>query len=191
MKIFGMMVLVAALVAAAGFAWSGYFDVSALTPHFAVTNWALHGIMRRSVKTHAASIKPPENLAGLVMEGADDFGEMCATCHGAPGKEASEIGLGLNPKPPALSQAVRHWSDPELFWIVKNGVRMTGMPAFGPTHDDDRIWAIVAFARQLPEMTPEDYAKRTVGAVEDAPHEHDHHDQGHQDRDHHTHDHPD
>jgi hypothetical protein len=68
---------------------------------------------------------------------------------------------------------------------------MTGMPAFGPTHNDDRIWAIVAFTRQLPEMMPEDYAQRTSAGAKDAPHDHDHHihDHGHQDHDHHPHDH--
>jgi len=190
MKILGITALVAALFAAAGFAVSGYFDVSALTPHSSAANWALHRIMRRSVQNHAAAVKAPDNLASLADRGAGDFGEMCATCHGAPGKEAGEIGQGLNPKPPALSEAAKLWSDPELFWIVKNGVRMTGMPAFGPTHDDDRIWAMVAFARQLPGMTPEDYVKRTTATAEDAPHDHDHH-HSHQDHDQHEHHHHD
>lgn len=184
MKILGITVLVAALVAAAGFAVAlgGYIDVSALTPHSSATNWALHGIMRRSVQNHAAAVRAPANLASLAGRGTDDFREMCATCHGAPGKEAGEIGRGLNPRPPALSDAAKLWSPSELFWIVKNGVRMTGMPAFGPTHDDERIWAIVAFVLQLPEMTPEDYAKRTSAEAGD-------HDHNHQDHDHHDHDH--
>jgi mono/diheme cytochrome c family protein len=190
MKILGIIVLVAALVAGAGFALSGYVDVSALTPHSSATNWALHGIMRRAVQNHAKAVVAPDNLAGFADRGAGDFGEMCTTCHGAPGTEAGEIGQGLNPKPPALSDAAKLWSDPELFWIVKNGIRMTGMPAFGPTHDDDRMWAIVAFVRQLPDMTPEDYARRTSATADDAPHDHDHH-HLHQDHDHDEHHHHD
>ena len=97
----------------------------------------------------------------LAVRGFADFDEMCVTCHGAPGKERSEIGKGLNPPPPDLATAARRWSDAELFWIIKNGVRMTGMPAFGKTHDDERIWALATVVRQLPDMTAERYAERT------------------------------
>jgi mono/diheme cytochrome c family protein len=78
---------------------------------------------------------------------------MCVTCHGAPGKERGDIGKGLNPRPPHLSEASKFWSAGELFWIVKHGVRMS----FGPTHSDDRIWSIVSFLTQLAKMTPEQY----------------------------------
>jgi mono/diheme cytochrome c family protein len=152
--------------------------------------------MQRSVRVHAAKagVVAPADLASRAPKGAGDFAEMCVTCHGAPGREPSEIGLGLNPRPPGLGDVASLWSAEELFWIVKNGVRMTGMPAFGPTHDDDRIWSIVAFVRTLPGIDPETYAQATAAsadaaAVHDhAPHQHAHdhageasqpHDHGH------------
>ena len=75
---------------------------------------------------------------------------MCEECHGAPGVERSEMGKGLYPRGPKLLWAAKEDSPSELFWITKNGIKMTGMPAFGPTHSDEEIWAIVAFVKKLP-----------------------------------------
>lgn len=146
-------------------AWSGAHDVAALAPNLPGERSILHGIMRQSVQTRAAAdrIQVPQDLATLAPKGARDFEEMCSTCHGAPGKEPSEIGVGLNPRPPRLEDTGPGWSTSEMFWIVKNGIRMTGMPAFGPTHDDERIWSIVAFARTLPGMTADNYGQATGG----------------------------
>ena len=83
----------------------------------------------------------------------------CVYCHGAPGKDPTDIGKGLNPEPPYLPDVVARWSGGELFWIAKNGIRMTGMPAFGSTHKDEEIWKVVAFIQRLPTVTEEDYAK--------------------------------
>lgn len=174
------------LVGGALLAWSGAFNVAAVAPPLALERSVLHGIMRRSVRLHAASdgIQAPQNLETRAPKGAGDFAEMCATCHGAPGKEPSEIGIGLNPRPPRLEEASLAWSAPQMFWIVKNGIRMTGMPAFGPTHDDERIWSIVAFARTLPGMNADAYAQATAGIASAGPmHDHGTHE--------HTHDHGD
>ncbi|HLW74694.1 MAG TPA: cytochrome c, partial [Gammaproteobacteria bacterium] len=93
----------------------------------------------------------------MVEQGFDHYHEMCEGCHLAPGIEDSELRSGLNPQPPLLYKTVPHSSPAELFWTVKNGIKMTGMPAWGVTHDDAKIWAIVAFLEQLPKMTPEQY----------------------------------
>jgi mono/diheme cytochrome c family protein len=66
----------------------------------------------------------------------------------------------------------RDWSTANLFWIVKNGIKMTGMPAFGPTHDDKTIWNIVAFVNQLPNMTAEQYRALEDEGVAAGEHEH-------------------
>ena len=114
--------------------------------------------MQRSVTARANVITIPERFTDEeVRFGFQDFNAMCVLCHGAPGKERSEIGKGLHPPPPELDKAQQRWKSSELFWIVKYGVRMTGMPAFGPTHDDRRIWNLVAFVQQLPAITPERY----------------------------------
>jgi mono/diheme cytochrome c family protein len=83
---------------------------------------------------------------------------MCVYCHGAPGREASDIGRGLRPSPPNLAETAQRWNDSQLFWIVKNGIKMTGMPAFAPTHADNTIWNIVGFVRQLTRLTAEEYS---------------------------------
>jgi mono/diheme cytochrome c family protein len=135
--------------------------------------------MQRSVRTHASGIQSPTDLADRAPQGASDFDEMCVQCHGARGKEPGEIGRGLNPRPPSLTDAAPRWTSSELFWIVKNGIRVTGMPAFGPTHEDNRIWAIVGFVQQLPTMTPAQYRERASPPANDASHSHEHHDHKH------------
>jgi mono/diheme cytochrome c family protein len=93
----------------------------------------------------------------MVRNGFGHYENVCAGCHGGPGIERSEIGKGLNPQAPDLADAVPAWSPSHLFWIVKNGLKMTGMPSFGKTHDDNQIWSIVAFIEQLPGMSHEQY----------------------------------
>ena len=99
---------------------------------------------------------------------------MCVDCHLAPGMDSSEIRQGLLPKPPKLQEVVDEWKPAELFWIIKNGVKMTGMPAWGPTHSDAKIWAIVAFLEKLPHMTAAQYQEMNeqAGASQDETTEH-------------------
>lgn len=80
-------------------------------------------------------------------------------CHNAPGRDHTEIAQGLNPAPPTLDtpEVQDLYSDAELYWIVKHGFKMTGMPAFGPTHEEKDLWAIVAFLKKLPHMHPKEY----------------------------------
>jgi mono/diheme cytochrome c family protein len=165
--------LVLIFVGGFAFIYFGAFDVAATAPDASVTRWALNTAMVQSVKSRAGSVKAPDQFTeDQVRTGFTEFNEMCVTCHGAPGKERGEIGKGLNPRPPNLSRASKFWSSSELFWIVKHGVKMTGMPAFGPTHSDDRIWTIVAFLKQLTNMTPEQYGQMQQAPAE--PHTHVH-----------------
>ena len=101
------------------------------------------------------SLDDPERI----REGLHHYHEMCVFCHGAPGVDRSEVGQGLNPKPPKLASGRRLTDDGarEAFWVVKNGIRMTGMPAFGPTHSDEKLWDVVAFLRRMQTMSPADY----------------------------------
>jgi len=69
----------------------------------------------------------------------------------------------MRPQPPDLSEAAAEWTPQEIFWIVKHGVKMTGMPAFGPSHGDDTLWNVAAFVKQLPAMTPERYGSYSSG----------------------------
>jgi mono/diheme cytochrome c family protein len=107
-------------------------------------------VARRAPKTENPVKATPETLAKALTH----YKGMCLTCHGAGSVDPSAIGEGLNPPAPDLSQpSVQARSDGELFWMVQNGIRMTGMPAFGPTHRDEDLWALVAFLRHLPELT--------------------------------------
>ncbi len=100
--------------------------------------------------------------SAALAHGLDHFHAMCVDCHGAPGFDPDEAGEGLYPEAPDLAEVVEEgeWSDAELFWIVKHGIKMTGMPAFGPTHPDEDLWAIVALVKELPELTADEYGAR-------------------------------
>ena len=141
--------------------YSGIFDISAKVPHDPVTLWAMNTVRDNSIKHNADNnIKTPDlNDSDLVKMGFVHYREMCVGCHGGPGIERSEIGQGLYPKAPSLARVANDWTPQQLFWITKNGLKMTGMPAFGPTHSDEMIWAIVAFTKKLPTITKEQYQK--------------------------------
>ena len=142
------------------FVYSGAYDVAATTDHLGLTEWALETTMERSVASRAAGIPVPGDLDSQprIEAGAAHYVNTCETCHGGPGVETSEFAEGLNPKAPDLADEAEEWSPAELFWITKHGVRMTGMPAFGPTHADEDLWAMVAFVRALPGMSADEYS---------------------------------
>ena len=143
------------------FIYSGVYDIAATSPHFVVTEWILSTTMDNSVRHHAQGIAVP-NLAALDREkGLKHYHQMCVLCHGAPGVKRSVIGKGQLPEPPDLGKAVNDWTPAELFWIVKHGVKMTGMPAFGPSAKDEDLWTLVAFIRELPKISPAQYQEMT------------------------------
>jgi mono/diheme cytochrome c family protein len=88
------------------------------------------------------------------------FADHCAICHGNDGSSNTMLGHGLYPKPPDLrADQTQNLSDGDIFWIIQNGVRLTGMPAFGGAgsghdHDVEDSWKLVRFTRHLPALTP-------------------------------------
>ena len=153
-------IIVAILIAVSlAFIYSGIYNVSAMVPHNKLTLWMMNTVSDYSVKHNANdTIKMPDlSDDSLVKMGFVHYREMCVSCHGAPGIKQSEFAEGLYPNPPMLSKVAEDWTPQQLFWITKNGLKMTGMPAFGPTHNDNMIWAIVAFTKTLPAMTNEQY----------------------------------
>jgi mono/diheme cytochrome c family protein len=166
-----------AALAAAGFAYSGWYDVSATTPHSRVVRWFLSTTSDASIERRAQDVDVPDlSDDRLLVAGAGDFDAMCAGCHGAPGRDSGPVGRGLNPAPPDLAEEAAEMSPAELFWVTKNGIRMTGMPAWGITHDDTELWPIVAFLRELPALDAASYQKLVAQSGEvghhDAAHEH-------------------
>jgi len=146
------------------FATSGLYSVAASRGHFAVTRWMLEFGMRRSVATHSLGIStPPLDDMDLVRLGAGHFYGGCAPCHGAPGDTRNPVVANMLPPPPSLAQAAPTWSTSELFWIVRNGLKYTGMPAWPEYRRDDEVWAVVAFLRKLPTMEAAEYKALATG----------------------------
>lgn len=149
------------------FPYTGLYNVSAVAGESAFMTWYLNTTSTRSIKARADDIAVPSDLASeeRVARGAVAFSEMCQTCHGAPDKERSVTGQGMTPTPPRLSEAASEWEPEEVYWILAHGIKMAGMPAYGPTHSEEELWEIVAFVEGLPEMTPERYEALTTPAA--------------------------
>ncbi len=172
----GLVVAIAVLGAGSfGWVYFGGYDVAASTPHADVVMRLLRTALRGNVQAHARHVKVPNlNDANMLREGAEHYAGNCVACHGAPGVQPGELAKGLMPMPPDLSKTARQWSTAELFWIIKNGIKSTGMPAWGKTHDDDELWAITAFVSKLPGMSAAEYARVAPPAVMTGSHEHMH-----------------
>ena len=151
--------ILVALGALLALVYSGVINVAAKEPEHPYERWLLQTAKIYSVQYHAnQNVKPPDlNDPSLIEEGYQHYRETCVTCHGAPGIQPSEIGKGLSPPPPELAKDAYPWSDAELFWIIENGIKMTGMPALGPAHSEGELWALVAFVKRLPQMTAKEY----------------------------------
>ena len=117
--------------------------------------------MHQSVSRRADEVDLPEISEQLVAEGAGHYSKSCAHCHGAPGQEPAAWSRGMRPEPPHLVEAATEWTTEEIYWIAENGIKMSGMPAFGSHHGPEEIVAIAAFVSQLPGLSAEDYASLT------------------------------
>lgn len=94
----------------------------------------------------------------LAREFYGAYNKACQACHGAPGRKPDPW-MYLYPAAPDLTNKafVAKWTDAELFWIIKNGIKDTGMPDLGPTHEDKEMWGVAAYVRQLPDTSPQEY----------------------------------
>lgn len=161
-----LVVLAALAVGAIAYAYSGIYDVSARSQHSGLVNWLLSTASHASVERRSMSVNVPDlDEESMVLAGINDFDAMCVGCHGAPGVSPEAMGQGLNPPAPDLAKEAAEMSPAELFWVTKNGIRMTGMPAWGVTHDDDAIWPVVAIMMQLPELDAAGYQELLASAA--------------------------
>ncbi|XLZ71316.1 c-type cytochrome [Massilia sp. SR12] len=155
--------MLAALLAAALVLQAGWYDVSALRPHFQFVHTLLERGMQQSVRFHARGIALPASAASAattalaVARGGVAFRRYCEQCHGGPGVAQGAIGLSMQPVPGPLADAARRWKAREMYWITAKGIKMSGMPAWGFHLPEQEIWDIVAFLGALPGMTPEAY----------------------------------
>jgi len=145
-----------------GFVYSGVYPIGADDPHWKPVEAAITVFRDRAVSTHAQGIAVPSNLEDpeVIAMGAEHYNAMCVGCHLSPVQTDSEIRPGLYPKPPELSKHEIH-DAAEAFWVIKHGIKLTAMPAWGPTHDDEEIWAMVAFLRKLPKLDAAAYRQLT------------------------------
>jgi mono/diheme cytochrome c family protein len=148
------------------FIYFGMFSVAADEPHSKPFFWLMNTELERSIAMRAKYIEVPSlDDPATITSGGADYNEMCTGCHLQPGVEKSELRVGMYPKPPNLTQVKR--ADPaQTFWIIKHGIKMSAMPAWGATHDDQSIWAMVAFLQQLPRLTPAQYQILTAPSEE-------------------------
>lgn len=153
----GILVLLA--VVGLTVVYTGSFNVAATEEHTSFTRWAFDTTFHNSVERRAADVAAPESFTpAMIAAGASEYKATCQHCHAGPGVERAKWASGMRPRPPHLTEAAAEWEVEEVFWLAKHGVKMTGMPAFGPTHDDRTLWNIAAFVKKLPAMTPERYA---------------------------------
>jgi mono/diheme cytochrome c family protein len=162
--------LLAVIGGASLLVYAGIYNVAADIPHTQPIFWLMTTVRERSIAVRATGAVVPPDLADpkRIAAGAGQYAEMCSGCHLAPGMKRTEISQGLYPRAPELRRG-SNLTPAEEFWVVKHGVKMTGMPAWGVTHNDALLWDVVAFLRKLPELTADQY--QTL--VKSAPRTHD------------------
>jgi mono/diheme cytochrome c family protein len=164
-----LIVLVAVSASALIVIYSGMYNVGTNNHDNALINWVLDTAMTRSVQRQARGISvPPLSDSTLIDLGFREY-RACAGCHGAPGKPPGPIAKGLWPEAPDLAKTADDWTAAQLYWIIKNGLKFTSMPAWGPTRDDQRLWALTAFVRKLPRMSASEYKAMTEEAGMESP----------------------
>jgi mono/diheme cytochrome c family protein len=154
----GLGIIVAVILAV--FFFGGYYNISATQQDNGLVAWVLIHVREASIDRHATDT-PPGSLddPATIQAGAKAFATRgCVNCHGGPGAQWAKFSEGLNPGPPDLKDVVGELEPREIFWIVKNGIRMTGMPSFaGAGVPDPEIWSMVAFLKKLPTVSDADF----------------------------------
>lgn len=166
LALIGVLALIA-LVGGAGYLLTGAYDIAAANPDPAPIASILERVRNASIARHATDKPPfPEGDKNAIQQGARAFSEAgCVNCHGGPGVDWAKFAEGMNPDPPDLKDVAKARSVGQIFWVVKNGIRMTGMPSFAKAGlKDDRIWQIAAFVKAIPSVSEADYKSWSAAA---------------------------
>src|SRR5438309_2877235 len=163
-----MICLLLRAVFAGVFIYAGIYNIGADAPHSKIVFGALQELRERAIANYSRGVTPPADLndSKRIAAGAGLYNEMCTGCHLGPGVERSELSQGLYPSAPELARG-DDLTPAQQFWVIKHGVKLTAMPAWGKTHDDQLIWDMVAFIRQMPKMSPQQYKATVASAPED------------------------
>jgi mono/diheme cytochrome c family protein len=164
LAIVGLLAILGA-IAAGVFFFGGYYSIAGTASEADIVKWALSRIRNASVARHAKD-DPPLALddPAIVRAGARAYSERgCVSCHGGPGADWAKFSEGLRPDPPDLKELVNERTPQQLFWVIKNGIFMTGMPSFGAIEVPDReLWTMVAFVKKLQSVTDNDFKAWTA-----------------------------
>lgn len=142
-----------------GYIYSGFFAIAAREPHTHLLWWVTDTTKNHSVRRGAAQVESVPDLddPGRIARGLRLYREHCLQCHGGPGVGPDPVGRGVYPPAPSLLASPDHWNSAELFWMVKNGIKMSAMPAWHVSDDEADIWAVVAFVEHMPDLTPAEF----------------------------------
>jgi mono/diheme cytochrome c family protein/cytochrome c2 len=152
------VIVALALAAAFLFVFFGVYNVAATSPHWQPVYWLIETTAVRSISWRARHIAVPDlSQPAQAMRGLTLFNEHCVLCHGAPGVAPHDFAKGLAPGAPPLAQTGRDWQPQELYWAIRHGIKMTAMPAWEFRLNDSDLWALVAFLRVLPRLSPAEY----------------------------------
>jgi hypothetical protein len=162
--VLGVVITLSVLVVGAVlFAWSGIYNIAATKPHWGITLSLIEMVRDRSISVRSDDIGTPDLDNAKLMEVAfTHYHEMCRLCHGAPDYQPEEFAKDLYPSPPSMisGHVQEERGRAEIYWIVKHGIKMTGMPAFGPTHSDPELHGLVALTMEIPQKSPEEYRRQ-------------------------------
>jgi mono/diheme cytochrome c family protein len=171
LAVIGFLGIVGAIAAAVYF-FGGFYSISAVEPDPAIVAFALGHVRDASIDRHATET-PPFSLTdpAVIQAGARAFlARGCANCHGGPGVKWAKFSEGLRPDPPDLKEIANEADPKEIFWVVKHGINMTGMPSFARVGAGDKeIWEIAAFVKKLPTIADSDFKAWTSPAALAAP----------------------
>lgn len=172
LALLGLVVIIAGI-----YMYMGYYNISSTNPHHGFIEDIIQTVKYSSIERHSKDIKKPQLTREEVLEdGFIHYDIMCVQCHGAPGITDLEMREGLYPRPPLFPDEIRDdMTVEQIFWIAKNGIKMSGMPAYGPTHSDEELWQIAAFVERLGDITQEEYGEMKEKYKNGHEHHHDHH----------------
>jgi mono/diheme cytochrome c family protein len=164
-----LTILILGVIGAVGvgaFVYSGIYNIGADDPHSRPVFALLQTLRERSIAVRARSVQVPDlEDPALILKGAGQYAAMCTQCHLTPGMKDSEIRPGLYPQPPNLTRL--QVAPGKAFWVIKHGIKMSAMPAWGGSHDDETIWSMVAFLQKLPDLSPKQYKDMVAKAPPD------------------------
>jgi mono/diheme cytochrome c family protein len=175
--VIAILLMLALAAGGAGlFVYAGLYNISATEQHTSPVYKLLEYAMLRSVKVRTGSITVPElGSEQRISSGLAHYREHCLQCHGAPGISPHTLAFGMTPAPVNLVSTAREWKPAEIYWVIKHGIKMSGMPAWEYHLSDEDIWNLVAFVEAMPAMSPVEYATLSKSV----PDRHRHEDQAH------------